>query len=303
MYSYFRRHIKPYNISVSVSAGSRLTSPRPRQSRKRALSSSPYSDSFDINSMIRFSPNSLVSLVNGSRSSSASGSYGHLSAGALSPALGGIHPHGVVSPHHLQSIHAHLLRGSPFLPSGLLSSQHPSLFSLSPSPLLSSAAPAPVLSTGPKTELGPASSCAGARATKACGHQTCARSRGRGCLQQANEERIKDSVTSTGDPENNAESKGSGRTARIKREPASSSSPSQQHGGPGSAGSDKLECGGDEPGDFIETNCHWRDCGLEFGTQDELVKVLIYASRKNVFFFKLFLSPLTHCANNTVAFR
>lgn len=38
--------------------------------------------------MIRFSPNSLVnSLVNGSRSSSASGSYGHLSAGALSPAL------------------------------------------------------------------------------------------------------------------------------------------------------------------------------------------------------------------------
>ena len=49
--------------------------------RKRALSASPYSDSFDINSMIRFSPNSLVSFMNGSRSSSASGSYGHLSAG------------------------------------------------------------------------------------------------------------------------------------------------------------------------------------------------------------------------------
>ena len=49
--------------------------------RKRALSVSPYSDTFDINSMIRFSPNSLVSFVNGSRSSSASGSYGHLSAG------------------------------------------------------------------------------------------------------------------------------------------------------------------------------------------------------------------------------
>ncbi|VEN35432.1 unnamed protein product, partial [Callosobruchus maculatus] len=72
--------------------GSRLNSPRPggggggggaasiRASRKRALSSSPYSDSFDINSMIRFSPNSLASIVNGSRSSSASGSYGHLSA-------------------------------------------------------------------------------------------------------------------------------------------------------------------------------------------------------------------------------
>lgn len=57
--------------------------------RKRAMSSSPYSDSFDINSMIRFSPNSLATMVNGSRSSSvASGSFGHLSAGTLSPALG-----------------------------------------------------------------------------------------------------------------------------------------------------------------------------------------------------------------------
>ena len=55
--------------------------------RKRALSVSPYSDTFDINSMIRFSPNSLVSFVNGSRSSSASGSYGHLSAGNYSTFL------------------------------------------------------------------------------------------------------------------------------------------------------------------------------------------------------------------------
>lgn len=28
----------------------------------------------------------------------------------------------------------------------------------------------------------------------------------------------------------------------------------------------------DEPGDFIETNCHWRSCCIEFITQDELVK-------------------------------
>ena len=49
--------------------------------RKRAHSASPYSDLFDLNLMIRFSPNSLVSFMNGSRSSSASGSYGHLSAG------------------------------------------------------------------------------------------------------------------------------------------------------------------------------------------------------------------------------
>lgn len=41
----------------------------------------------------------------------------------------------------------------------------------------------------------------------------------------------------------------------------------------------KLECPvldttdiKDEPADFIETNCHWRDCGIEFITQEELVK-------------------------------
>jgi transcriptional activator cubitus interruptus len=26
--------------------------------------------------------------------------------------------------------------------------------------------------------------------------------------------------------------------------------------------------------DFIETNCHWENCSLEFPTQDDLVKVL-----------------------------
>lgn len=33
------------------------------------------------------------------------------------------------------------------------------------------------------------------------------------------------------------------------------------------------ESAADEPGDFIETNCHWKQCGLEFPTQDHLVKV------------------------------
>lgn len=41
----------------------------------------------------------------------------------------------------------------------------------------------------------------------------------------------------------------------------------------------------DEPGDFIETNCHWRDCGLEFVTQDKLVKHIsddhIHANKKS----------------------
>nr|XP_006823312.1 PREDICTED: transcriptional activator GLI3-like [Saccoglossus kowalevskii] len=83
--------------------GSRFSSPRPsaRLTRKRALSISPLSnESLDINAMIRTSPNSLVAYINGgtSRSSSASGSYGHLSAGTISPL--GFPPS--ISPAHLQ---------------------------------------------------------------------------------------------------------------------------------------------------------------------------------------------------------
>ena len=69
---------------IPISA-SRLGSPslrasmRERANRKRALSASPYADSLDLNTMIRYSPTSL--LLTGSRSSSTSGSYGHLSAG------------------------------------------------------------------------------------------------------------------------------------------------------------------------------------------------------------------------------
>ncbi|KAG1651679.1 Transcriptional activator cubitus interruptus [Nymphon striatum] len=78
-------HLHSPNKHGALFPGSRLTTPRSgiRQGRKRALSNSPYSD-LDINAMIRHSPNSLlnISLMNGSRSgSSASGSYGHLSAG------------------------------------------------------------------------------------------------------------------------------------------------------------------------------------------------------------------------------
>ena len=70
-------------MSLFVFTASRLGSPSLRASlnranRKRALSASPYSD---LDLMIRFSPTSL--LLTGSRSSSTSGSYGHLSAGNI----------------------------------------------------------------------------------------------------------------------------------------------------------------------------------------------------------------------------
>ncbi|XP_077996761.1 zinc finger protein GLI3-like [Glandiceps talaboti] len=118
--------------------GSRFSSPRPsaRLSRKRALSISPLSnESLDINAMIRTSPNSLVAYINSSsRSSSASGSYGHLSAGTISP-LGFVPP--PMSPAHLQ-LQQHFMRqkslvGTPFLapqPYHTALPQHPSMMAL-----------------------------------------------------------------------------------------------------------------------------------------------------------------------------
>lgn len=74
------------------------------KNRKRALSSSPFSDSFDFKSLIRFSPTSLVTIMNSSRASSiGSGSYGHLSTGTVSPI------HNSLSPN-LHQLQTHLLR-------------------------------------------------------------------------------------------------------------------------------------------------------------------------------------------------
>ncbi|KAJ7400330.1 Transcriptional activator GLI3 [Pitangus sulphuratus] len=88
----------------------RFPSPRlsARPSRKRTLSISPLSDhSFDLQTMIRTSPNSLVTILNNSRSSSsASGSYGHLSASAISPALSFTYP---PTPVSLQQMHQQII--------------------------------------------------------------------------------------------------------------------------------------------------------------------------------------------------
>ncbi|KAG5884381.1 hypothetical protein JTB14_026482 [Gonioctena quinquepunctata] len=213
--------------------GSRLNSPRPgsiRASRKRALSSSPYSDSFDINSMIRFSPNSLASIVNGSRSSSASGSYGHLSAGAISPALG-------MHPMHLQQLQAHLMRSSgsllPLPPAA--PPPHP-MYSLGHHPLhvAHSISKTDILNDRKKSETS--------------------------TITQLD-------VDST-----------SSRKSKVKKETSLNSC------GPNEGQGDPTDLK-DEPGDFIETNCHWKDCSTEFGTQEELVKHInndhIHANKKS----------------------
>ncbi|GLH09237.1 Transcriptional activator cubitus interruptus, partial [Gryllus bimaculatus] len=59
--------------------------------------------------------------------------------------------------------------------------------------------------------------------------------------------------------------------------------------------------GRDEPGDFIETNCHWRECGLEFPTQDDLVKHInqdhIHANKKS------FVCRWEHCSRDEKPFK
>ncbi|KAK3920248.1 Transcriptional activator cubitus interruptus [Frankliniella fusca] len=235
--------------------GSRLASPRPgslRQSRKRALSSSPYSDSFDINSMIRFSPNSLVSIAHGSRSSSASGSYGHLSAGAISPALS-MHPG--MAPH-LQQLQEHLLRASsgryqPLLPP--LQGLHPgSPFGLPPHPLAAHFAAHKAdmqLQLDKKLESPPVAGSVSAEA---------------------------DTSASGSTPR---------KAHRIKREPGSSTpalSLAQHKNQPSPGG---AECNDEPADDFIETVCRWKDCDVgDCLSQDELVKHInsdhIHANKK-----------------------
>jgi len=46
------------------------------------------------------------------------------------------------------------------------------------------------------------------------------------------------------------------------------------HNSPSDSHPDMLSLPHEGELDFYETNCHWRGCGLEFDTQDDLVRVL-----------------------------
>jgi transcriptional activator cubitus interruptus len=72
------------------------------------------------------------------------------------------------------------------------------------------------------------------------------------------------------------------RKVKIKKEPPNVGS--GQCGTTNEGQNDQTDLK-DEPGDFIETNCHWKDCATEFQTQDELVKHInndhIHANKKS----------------------
>nr|XP_061809996.1 transcriptional activator GLI3-like [Nerophis lumbriciformis] len=226
---------------------SRFSSPRlpSRPSRKRPLPISPLSEhSFDLQTMIRNSPNSLVTMLNNSRSSSStSGSYGHLSAGAISPALSFAYPPTPVALH----MHQQLMGRQP----GMVGSA----FGHSP-PLIH---PTPAFAT-----QRPVSGF-----TAAAGLATSDRSAVSGDSSQI-KPTSESAVSSTGDPMHHKRSK-----MKPEEEMPSPGALSLQDHPDGMTlvkeEGDKDE-GKHEPEVVYETNCHWESCCREFDTQEQLVQ-------------------------------
>nr|ARB02206.1 gli3 [Cloning vector pCS2+Myc-CRgli3-His] len=224
---------------------SRFSSPRlsARPSRKRTLSISPLSDhSFDLQTMIRNSPNSLVTILNNSRSSSsASGSYGHLAASAISPALNFAYQ---PTPVSLQQMHQQIM-----------SRQHSigSAFGHSP-PLLHPAPTFPSQRTIPgipsvlnpvQVSIGPSEAA------------------------QQNKPTSESAVSSTGDLLHNKRSK-------VKPEEDHPSPGAvciqDQPDGMTLVKEEGVKDESKQEAEVVyETNCHWEGCSREFDTQEQLV--------------------------------
>ncbi|XP_007896291.2 transcriptional activator GLI3 isoform X2 [Callorhinchus milii] len=224
--------------------GSRFPSPRlsARPSRKRTLSISPLSDpNFDLQTMIRTSPNSLVTILNNSRSSSStSGSYGHLSAGAISPALSFPYP---ATPVAIQQMHHQIMSrqqtlGSAFGHSPPLIHPAPTFATQRPIPGLSS-----VLTSAQVTSV--PSESAQTKPTS------------------------ESAVSSTGDPMQH-------KRSRIKPDeelpsPGGGSEQEQPEGMTLVKEEVDKDESKQEPEVVYETNCHWEGCAREFDTQEQLV--------------------------------
>ncbi|XP_061777662.1 transcriptional activator GLI3 [Nerophis ophidion] len=225
---------------------SRFPSPRlqSRPSRKRPLPISPLSEhSFDLQTMIRNSPNSLVTMLNNSRSSSStSGSYGHLSAGAISPALSFAYPPTPVALH----MHQQLMGRQP----GIVGSA----FGHSP-PLIH---PTPAFATQRPVS---GFTAAGLHASERSGIS--------GDSSQI-KPTSESAVSSTGDPMHHKRSK-----MKPEEELPSPGALSIQDHPDGMTlvkeEGDKDD-GKQEPEVVYETNCHWENCCREFDTQEQLVQ-------------------------------
>ncbi|XP_047424112.1 transcriptional activator GLI3 isoform X2 [Mugil cephalus] len=225
---------------------SRFSSPRlpSRPSRKRPLPISPLSEhSFDLQTMIRNSPNSLVNMLNNSRSSSStSGSYGHLSAGAISPALSFAYPPTPVALH----MHQQLIGRQPGIVSSAFGHSPPLIH---PTPAFATQRPVPGI---PPSGL----SASERSAISNDSSQTKPTS--------------ESAVSSTGDPMHHKRSK-----MKPEEELPSPGAVSVQDHPDGMTlvkeEGDKDESK-QEPEVVYETNCHWENCCREFDTQEQLVQ-------------------------------
>ncbi|XP_032091768.1 transcriptional activator GLI3 [Thamnophis elegans] len=222
----------------------RFSSPRlpTRPSRKRTLSLSPLSDhSFDLQTVIRTSPNSLVTILNNSRSSSsASGSYGHLSASAISPALSFAYP---PTPVSLQQMHQQIISRQQSLGSAF--GHSPPL--IHPAPTFPTHRPIPGIPNvlNPVQVSSDPSEAAQSKPTS------------------------ESAVSSTGDPMHNKRSKikpddelpspGAG----CMQEPPEGMTSIKEEG--------EKDESKQEPEVVYETNCHWEGCSREFDMQEQLV--------------------------------
>ncbi|XP_049629094.1 zinc finger protein GLI2 isoform X2 [Suncus etruscus] len=233
-------HLHDYLNPVDVS---RFSSPRvtPRLSRKRALSISPLSDaSLDLQRMIRTSPNSLVAYINNSRSSSAaSGSYGHLSAGAISPAFTFPHPINPVAYQQILSQQRSL--GSAFGHTPPLIQPSPTFLAQQPMAL------APINTT--PTQLSSTN-----------------------CLSDTSQSKqsSESAVSSTVNPIVIH------KRSKVKTEvdglrPASPLTLTQEQLADLKEDLDRDDCKQEAEVVIYETNCHWEDCTKEYDTQEQLV--------------------------------
>ncbi|KAJ3610961.1 hypothetical protein NHX12_020977 [Muraenolepis orangiensis] len=270
------------------STNSRFPSPRApaRPSRKRPLTISPLSEhSFDLQTMIRNSPNSLVTILNNSRSSSStSGSYGHLSAGALRYMMNHTPPNGPPDgpgdersdgPRGLDTLLidfrcSPLIRGAQteehcwrpaLMHQGLIGRQAGLVGSafghspplLHPTPAFATQRPVAMVPPPGLTVVPPPGLAAAER--RAISPQTKPTS--------------ESAVSSTGDPMHHKRSK-------MKPEenlPSPGAISAQEH--PEGMTMVKEE-GDDGPVDLdlvYETSCHWEGCCREFDTQEQLVHV------------------------------
>ncbi|KPU74646.1 uncharacterized protein Dana_GF19046, isoform C [Drosophila ananassae] len=275
------------DFNFSIDGNRRLSSPRPAGgsirttiSRKRALSSSPYSDSFDINSMIRFSPNSLATFMNGSRgSSAASGSYGHISAGTINPMA---HAHSALGPR-LQQIQAHFLRASAGLLNPMTSQQctaagfsmgHVASASLGLNDMHANPNDLPLLTEIPADGGKQTSKHLDDGLKKNLQPQGKSQeqpSSTSGTIAQVEADsassNLENHPSNVADNNTIGDKKFSNHSDDLVR-CASASTPLNEYDFTNADTTDIK----DEPGDFIETNCHWHGCGIEFMTQDELVR-------------------------------